>query len=96
MTEQDPGATFRLDQEAAQQEAETREATSWRLHVENADANTRLINAQAAALEANAGRAKSWGDLLDGLFALGATAYLVAVVWGLYLLATVVIGWFQR
>lgn len=75
--EPDPRATFQQDQEDAQAETETREAATWRLHVEHAEADNRLTNAVAAR---HLAMANLWVTVSGAL-------------WSLVLMAAVILAW---
>jgi len=73
----DPSATFRLDQEAAEQEAATREETAWRLNVRNGDANAAQVEAHAAHMNA---KAEFWKALAGAVYVI-TTVGVGAVLW---------------
>lgn len=87
-TPPDPSATFRLDQEAAEAEAQTRDQMGWDLHVQDAQAQVAMKVAAAANEQA---KADLRGTISTAL-AMGATG---AAVWAITQAVQAVAGWVQ-
>lgn len=62
MTEQDPAATFRLDQEAAQSEQATRDQEAYEMQKRQAAAHASLVEAQAMSQTAYALRTNAMAE----------------------------------
>ena len=90
--EMDPTATFRLDQEAAQAEAQTRDEVGWELHVQDAQAQVAMKVAAAANEQAKANMREAIALTLYALLSIGG---LFALVWGVTQAVQAVVGWFQ-
>jgi hypothetical protein len=81
MTEQDPSATFRLDQEAAEAEELTRDQAVFQLNLRNGEAN-------AFATEAHSMHTCAQAKLLETVAASVALLSTVAALHGLKRLVT--------
>lgn len=88
----DPAATFRLDQEAAETEARTRDEMGWILHVRDADAQIKMKEAAAANEQAKATLREAISLAIYATLSIGGT---VAVVWLAAKAVRAVAGWFQ-
>lgn len=86
--EKDPGMTFRLDQEAAEQETKTRDEMGWILQVRDADAQIRMKEAAAANEQAKASVRESITLAIYAGISVGA-------VWATAQGVQAVIGWVQ-
>jgi len=84
----DPTATFRLDQEAAQTEAQTRDQVGWELHVKDAAATVRMKD-QAARLEG------SKADMREAVTLAIYAGVSIGGTWAVVEGIQAVIGWFQ-
>jgi len=88
MSDQDPAATFRLDQEAASQEQKTREETTWELNVRNGVAQAAQTEGVAAYWAA---KASFWSALTN----LAHFGLLIVISAGLWWVIAQLIGAFQ-
>lgn len=85
--ESDPTATFRLDQEAAQNEFQTRENFNWESHVRGTSIQHDAAEQVARKMRAQAG---AWEALAALLWSVWAGALLFAIV----LTVGAVVRWF--
>lgn len=90
--EMDPTATFRLDQEAAENEAKTRDEVGWELHVKDAVAQIAMKEAAAANEQAKANMREAIALTIYAALSLGGT---IALVWAIVQAVQAVVGWFQ-
>lgn len=80
MTEQDPAATFKLDQEEAETEAKTRDQQSWELNIRNGQAQALAQETHASVLFHKARTWEAARNLVAGPVHLAATALAVGMV----------------
>lgn len=90
--EMDPTATFRLDQEAAENEAKTRDEVGWELHVQDAQAQ---IAMKVAAAENETAKANLRQAIVLTLYAALSLGGTIALVWAIAQAVQAVVGWFQ-
>lgn len=92
MIENDPQATFRQDQEAAEAEDRTRDQVQWDLHVQDAAAQVDMKRAAAANEQA---KASLWGAASVAIYGGVLLGGIYAGAWGVTKVAQTVVGWFQ-